>query len=91
MEEGIKKRGRGKGKKLALAFTSIRLEPHVMKWYREAYPTRTQAKMREVLKEYAEQSIKELSNEEAKQSSTNSEDVIVGRDHSRDSEEAAGG
>jgi uncharacterized protein (DUF4415 family) len=75
MEEGIKKRGRGKGKKVALAFTSIRLEPHVMKWYREAYPTRTQAKMREILKEYAEQSIKELSNEQNREDSQGTTEV----------------
>jgi uncharacterized protein (DUF4415 family) len=54
MEEATKKRGRGKGKKPALAFTSIRLEPHVMKWFRDTYPTRTQAKMREVLREFVE-------------------------------------
>jgi len=78
MEDAIKKRGRGKGKKPALAFTSIRLEPHVMKWYRETYPTRTQAKMREVLKEYAEQHIKELDNEQAREDSQGNTEVPEG-------------
>ena len=54
MEEPTQKRRRGKGKKPALAFTSIRLEPHIMRWYRDNYPTRTQAKMREVLREFVE-------------------------------------
>lgn len=85
-----KKRGRGKGKKLALAFTSIRLEPFVMKFFKENYPKHGQAKMREVLRSFVDQQSKEQSNEEAKQSSTNSEDVIVGRDHSRGSREVEG-
>ena len=80
MEDAIKKRGRGKGKKPALAFTSIRLEPHVMKWYRETYPTRTQAKMREVLREYAQQHFKELGNEQEREDSQGAVEISEGHD-----------
>lgn len=66
--DATKKRGRGKGKRLALAFTSIRLEPFVMKFFKENYPKHGQAKMREVLRSFVDQQSKEQDHEEAKQS-----------------------
>jgi uncharacterized protein (DUF4415 family) len=46
------KKVRGKGKKPALASTSIRLMPEVVEFFKAKYGRGAQAKMREVLSEY---------------------------------------
>jgi uncharacterized protein (DUF4415 family) len=56
------KRGRGKAKKPALEITSLRLAPETLQFFREHYPTRLQAKMREVLANYVKEQ-KEIQNE----------------------------
>jgi len=47
-----KRKGRGLGKKPALACTSLRLSQEVMNYFDTNYPMSKQAKMREVLTEY---------------------------------------
>lgn len=47
-----KRKGRGLGKKPALACTSLRLPKEVMEYFNTYHPTSKQAKMREVLTEY---------------------------------------
>jgi hypothetical protein len=47
-----KRKGRGLGKKPALACTSLRLSQEVMDYFDTNYPMSKQAKMREVLTEY---------------------------------------
>lgn len=47
-----KRKGRGLGKKPALACTSLRLTQEVMNYFDTNYPMSKQAKMREVLTEY---------------------------------------
>ncbi len=46
------KKGRGPGKKPRLFCTSLRMEKHVLEFYRAHYPDCMQAKMREVLTDY---------------------------------------
>ena len=47
-----KRKGRGLGKKPALACTSLRLPKEVMDYFDTNYPTSKQAKIREILTEY---------------------------------------
>ena len=47
-----KRKGRGLGKKPALACTSLRLPKEVMEFFDTNFPMSKQAKMREVLTEY---------------------------------------
>jgi hypothetical protein len=47
-----KRKGRGLGKKPALACTSLRLPQEVMDYFDTHYPMSKQAKMRKVLTEY---------------------------------------
>jgi uncharacterized protein (DUF4415 family) len=47
------KKGRGPGKKPRLFSTSLRMERHVLEFYKTQYPDCMQAKMREVLTDYA--------------------------------------
>lgn len=47
-----KRKGRGLGKKPALACTSLRLPKEVMEYFNTYHPMSKQAKMREVLTEY---------------------------------------
>ena len=46
------KKGRGPGKKPRLFCTSLRMEKHVLEFYRTHYPDSMQAKIREVLTDY---------------------------------------
>jgi uncharacterized protein (DUF4415 family) len=46
------KKVRGKGKKVALSSTSIRLDSVVVAYFKEKFGRGAQAKMREVLSEY---------------------------------------
>jgi uncharacterized protein (DUF4415 family) len=46
------KKGRGPGKKPRLFCTSLRMEKHVLEFYRTQYPDSMQAKIREVLTDY---------------------------------------
>jgi uncharacterized protein (DUF4415 family) len=47
-----KRKGRGLGKKPALACTSLRLTQEVMNYFDTNYPMSKQAKIREILTEY---------------------------------------
>jgi hypothetical protein len=47
-----KRKGRGLGKKPALACTSLRLPKDVMDYFNTNFPYSKQAKMREILAEY---------------------------------------
>lgn len=47
-----KRKGRGPGKKPALACTSLRLTAEVMDYFNTHHPFTKQAKMREILTEY---------------------------------------
>jgi uncharacterized protein (DUF4415 family) len=46
------KKGRGPGKKPRLFCTSLRMEKHVLEFYKTQYPDSMQAKIREVLTDY---------------------------------------
>jgi uncharacterized protein (DUF4415 family) len=46
------KKGRGPGKKPRLFCTSLRMEKHVLEFYKTQYPDCMQVKMREVLADY---------------------------------------
>jgi len=52
-----KRKGRGLGKKPALACTSLRLPKEVMDYFDTNYPMSKQAKIREVLTEYVSNQI----------------------------------
>lgn len=54
-----KRRGRGPGKKPALACTSIRLSQKVMEYFGTHHPHDKQAAMRRVLDDYVDQQLKE--------------------------------
>lgn len=47
-----RRKGRGLGKKAALACTSLRLPEHVMEYFNTNFAYTKQAKMREILTEY---------------------------------------
>ena len=53
MDEQVKK-GRGKGKKPALASTSIRLEKDTIEFFKARYGSGAQAQMRKVLADYVQ-------------------------------------
>lgn len=55
LKPGKKRKGRGPGKKPALACTSLRLPVEVMEYFNTHYPHTKQAKMREILTEYINQ------------------------------------
>jgi hypothetical protein len=46
------KKGRGPGKKPRLFCTSLRMDKHVLEFYKTQYPDSMQMKMREVLTDY---------------------------------------
>jgi uncharacterized protein (DUF4415 family) len=46
------KKGRGPGKKPRLFCTSLRMDKHVLEFYKTQYPDCMQARMREVLTDY---------------------------------------
>ena len=54
-----KRKGRGLGKKPALACTSLRLPREVMDYFDANHPMSKQAKMREILTEYVKTQIGE--------------------------------
>ena len=56
-----KRKGRGVGKKPALACTSLRLPKYVMDYFNTNFAYTKQAKMREVLTEYVNNQTKETS------------------------------
>lgn len=56
-----KRKGRGLGKKPALACTSLRLPKEVMDYFNTNFAYTKQAKMREVLTEYVNNQTKEKS------------------------------
>ena len=56
-----KRKGRGLGKKPALACTSLRLPKDVMDYFNTNFAYTKQAKMREVLTEYVNNQTKEIS------------------------------
>ena len=56
-----KRKGRGLGKKPALACTSLRLPKEVMDYFNTHHAYTKQAKMREVLTEYVKNQTKEKS------------------------------
>jgi uncharacterized protein (DUF4415 family) len=47
-----KRRGRGPGKRPALVVTSLRLPKEVMEYFNTHFPSKKQAKMREVLSNF---------------------------------------
>jgi uncharacterized protein (DUF4415 family) len=54
-DEQPMKKGRGPGKKPRLFCTSLRMDKHVLEFYKTHYPGSMQMKMREVLTEYVNQ------------------------------------
>lgn len=55
MDEEVKRKGRGAGKKPALFCTSLRLNKEVMDYFNKHFPYTKQAKMREILTDYINQ------------------------------------
>jgi len=66
MEDEVKRRTRGLGKKPRLFNTSIRIDQHVKQYFDTYHPHNKQAKMREVLSDYVNScqlQLKELQDE----------------------------
>lgn len=52
MDESLKRKGRGLGKKPAMVYLPIRVDKSVVDFFDEHYPSTRQAKIREVLNDF---------------------------------------
>lgn len=55
MDESLKRKGRGLGKKPAMVYLPIRVDKSVVDFFDEHYPSTRQAKIREVLNDFIKQ------------------------------------
>jgi hypothetical protein len=68
------KKGRGFGKKPRLFCTSLRMDKHVLEFYKTQYPDCMQVKMREVLTDYANNQLVKLLAKQGAQNGTQEND-----------------
>jgi uncharacterized protein (DUF4415 family) len=68
------KKGRGPGKKPRLFSTSLRMDRSVLEFYKTHYPDNMQAKMREVLTDYANNQLVQLLAKQGAQNGTQEND-----------------